>query len=306
MNDTTDTMATAPEKPADKKSEIRRWWADAPMTYGETHGQTEYVLPDGTIETVEIGSIRFFELADQRFYGWNTPLHTENVPFSKIFDYKAMAGKKVLEIGCGMGCMAMNWAQRGAHVTAVDLNPTAVRQTRTRFERFGLNGDIRESDGESLPFPDQTFDHVYSWGVLHHTPGTRRALEEFYRVLKPGGTFGLMLYHRRSFLYRFSIWWQEGIINMESRFLNDLELASRYSDGAREEGNPHTWPVTRQEVRRDLVPQFSNVSIKVFGTDVPEILNTWLPDLGRWLPLSWRKALSRRAGWSLWITGTKQ
>ena len=297
---------TPAAKPADIKSEIRRWWADAPMTYGETHGQTEYVLPDGTVETVEIGGVRFFELADQRFYGWNTPLHDERGAFSKIFDYDRMVGKKVLEIGCGMGCMVMNWAKRGALVTAVDLNPTAVRQTRTRFERFGLTGDIRESDGEALPFDDNTFDYVYSWGVLHHTPGTRKALAELYRVLKPGGTFGLMLYHRHSFLHRFSIWWQEGFVNLESRFLDDLELASRYSDGAREEGNPHTWPVTRREVYRDLVPQFADVSVKVFGTDVPEILNTWLPNLGRRLPLSWRKALARRAGWSLWITGAKR
>lgn len=303
---TDQTRAPMPQ-PNALKEQIREWWAEAPMTYGETHGTTEYHLPDGTVERVEIGSKRFFELADQRFYGWNTPLHQPDGPFSAIFDYKAFAGKKVLEIGCGMGCMAMNWAQRGAQVTAVDLNPTSVRQTRERFKQFELEGDIRESDGESLPFDDNSFDYVYSWGVLHHTPGTRDALAELHRVLKPGGHFGLMLYHRHSFLSRYSIWWQEGFINLENRFLTPLEVASRYSDGAREEGNPHTWPVTKREVRRDLVAQFGNVDIKTFGTDVPEILNTWVPNLARKiLPLGWRKALSRRAGWSLWITGSKR
>ncbi len=304
----TKTAAATTTSPADpEKDRIRQWWADAPMTYGETHGETEYHLPDGTVEKVEIGSRRFFELADQRFYGWNTPLHQPDGPFSAIFDYGAYAGKKVLEIGCGMGCMAMNWAQRGALVTAVDLNPTSVAQTRQRFAQFGLEGDIRESDGESLPFADESFDYVYSWGVLHHTPGTRKALAEVHRVLKPGGRFGLMLYHRDSFLSRYTIWWQEGVVNMENRFLSPLELASRYSDGAREEGNPHTWPVTKREVRRDLVAQFGGVDIKVFGTDVPEILNTWVPDLARSiLPTSFLKALARRAGWSLWITGQRR
>ncbi|HRJ68253.1 MAG TPA: class I SAM-dependent methyltransferase [Beijerinckiaceae bacterium] len=288
------------------KEKIRRWWAEAPMTYGETHGTTEYHLPDGSVETVEIGTRRFFELADQRFYSWNTPLHQPDGPFSAIFDYKRFEGKRVLEIGCGMGCMAMNWAQRGALVTAVDLNPTSVSQTKLRFKQFGLDGDIRESDGESLPFEDESFDYVYSWGVLHHTPGTREALAEVYRVLKPGGQFGLMLYHRNSFLYRYTIAWVEGFVNMESRFLSPLELASRYSDGAREDGNPHTWPVTKREVRRDLVSQFGGVDIKVLGTDVPVILNVWLPRLAeKLLPLSWQKAMARRFGWSLWITGGK-
>lgn len=303
----TGQAGTSMSQPNALKEQIREWWAEAPMTYGETHGTTEYHLPDGTVERVEIGSKRFFELADQRFYGWNTPLHQPDGPFSAIFDYKTFAGKKVLEIGCGMGCMAMNWAQRGALVTAVDLNPTSVRQTRERFKLFELDGDIRESDGESLPFDDNSFDYVYSWGVLHHTPGTRGALAELHRVLKPGGRFGLMLYHRHSFLSGYSIWWQEGFINLENRFMTPLEVASRYSDGAREEGNPHTWPVTKREVRRDLVAQFGNVDIKTFGTDVPEILNTWVPNLARKiLPVGWRKALSRRAGWSLWITGNKR
>lgn len=290
----------------DINEKIRSWWAKAPMTYGEVHGSTEYRLPDGTTEIVEIGSRRFFELADQRFYGWNTPLHRDNVPFSAIFDYQAMAGKKVLEIGCGMGCMLMNFAQRGAEVSAIDLNPTSVSQTRKRFETFGLAGDIRECAAETLPFADDTFDFVYSWGVLHHTPKTVAALAEIFRVLKPGAKCGIMLYHRNSLLYRYSIWWQEGVVNMEQRFLSPLELASRYSDGGREEGNPHTWPVTRGEIISFLMPQFSNLNIKVLGTDVPEILHTWFPDYVRnMLPLAARKALARRIGWSLWITGEK-
>src|SRR5262249_12233532 len=149
-----------------------------------------------------------------------------------------------LEVGCGMGCMAMNWAQRGAEVTAIDLNPTSVEQTRRRFDLLKLDGDIKQADAEALPFGNDSFDYVYSWGVLHHTPGTAKAIEEIRRVLKPGAEAGVMLYHRASFLFMITIAFQESWINLERLFLDPLGLASRYGDGAREEGNPYTWPVT--------------------------------------------------------------
>lgn len=288
------------------KDEIRGWWAAAPMTYGERHGSAEYVRPDGTIERAEIGSRRFFELADERFYSWNTPLHVGGVPFSKIFDYHAYRGRRVLEVGCGMGCMAMNWAQRGAKLTAVDLNPVAVAQSRRRFEVFALDGEIEEADGERLPLTDATFDYAYSWGVLHHSPAPRQSIGEIYRVLKPGGRVGVMLYNRGSLLYRYTVAFIEGYINMERLFLDELQLASRYGDGGREEGNPHTWPVTADEIVRDLFAQYQDVRVDVLGTDVPPILNTWSRDLWSRLSPARQQRLAERLGWSLWITGSKR
>jgi SAM-dependent methyltransferase len=292
---------------ADIKDQIRDWWAGQPMTYGEQHGATTYTRPDGSVEQVEIGSRRFFELADERFYGWNTPLHdAAKGPFSDIYDYRRHAGQPVLEVGCGMGCMAMNWATRGARMTAVDLNPVAIAQTRRRFEVFGLEGDIREADAEQLPFAGDHFSFAYSWGVLHHTPGIRKALKEIHRVLKPGAGIGVMLYHRTSFLYRYTVAYQDGFVNMERRFLDELQLASRYGDGGREEGNPHTWPVTKPEITGDLFTPFEDVQVRVLGTDVPPILDTWRPRLGQKLSERGRAALAGRWGWSLWITGRKQ
>jgi SAM-dependent methyltransferase len=224
-----------------------------------------------------------------------------------LFDYPAFRGKRVLEIGCGMGCMAMNWARQGAEVTAVDLNPVSIAQTTRRFELFGLSGSIREADAARLPFQDESFDYVYSWGVLHHSPGIPAAIAEINRVLKPGGKVGVMLYNRQSLLFRFLVRWQEGFVNLESRWLSDLELASRYGDGERREGNPHTWPVTEHELRHELFAAFADVDVRVLGTDVPNVLNIWAPELGtRRLSTAAIKALARRWGWSLWTTAAKR
>jgi ubiquinone/menaquinone biosynthesis C-methylase UbiE len=204
-----------------------------------------------------------------------------------------------------MGCMAMNWAEQGATVTAVDLNPVSVSQTQQRFEVFGLSGDIQQADAEALPFANDQFDYAYSWGVLHHTPGTAQAVEEIRRVLKPGAGIGVMLYHRNSLLYRFTIAYQEGWLNLERRFLDERGLASRYGDGAREEGNPHTWPVTQREVRHQLFKSFRDVRISILGTDILPIMHAWKPGLAQNMSQAALAALARRFGWSLWITARK-
>jgi hypothetical protein len=115
-----------------------------------------------------------------------------------------------------------------------------------------------------------------------------------------------MLYNRHSVLSKILVGWAEGFVNMENLSLDALELSSRYGDGARQEGNPHTWPVTKREIRRDLMPQFGDLQIKTLGTDVPEALNTWLPGLTRRaMTETMIKSLARRWGWSLWMTGEK-
>ncbi|MBI9047056.1 MAG: class I SAM-dependent methyltransferase [Anaerolineaceae bacterium] len=288
----------------EKKSEIRQFWSDNPMTYGESHGMATYTLDNGSIVQVEVGSCDFFMYADKVFYNWNVPRHKGKDYFGKIFNYEKFKNGKVLEIGCGMGCMAMNWAQHGANVTAIDLNPIAVEMTKKRFQVFGLEGKIQEADAESLPFDDNYFDYVYSWGVLHHSPGIEESISEIYRVLRPGGEIGIMLYHRNSILYRFIVEYIEGFLNMEKQFLNQLELSSRYGDGAREEGNPHTWPMTRSEIRL-LLNKFDEVTTQVFGTDIKDILNQWLPSFGNNLPEKMLNALAKRIGWSVWSEAKK-
>lgn len=109
------------------------------------------------------------------------------------------AGKDVLEIGVGMGADHVEWARGGpASLTGIDLTERAVDHTRRRLDLYGLHSTVRTADAERLPFDDASFDVVYSWGVLHHSPDTQRAVDEVWRVLRPGGRAAVMVYHRAS------------------------------------------------------------------------------------------------------------
>jgi ubiquinone/menaquinone biosynthesis C-methylase UbiE len=105
----------------------------------------------------------------------------------------------VLEIGVGMGADHLEWAlSRPRHLAGIDLTPRAVSWTAGRLDTYGLKSDLRVGDAENLPFADCSFSIVYSWGVLHHSPDTPRAFLEAHRVLRPGGTLRVMIYHRPS------------------------------------------------------------------------------------------------------------
>lgn len=107
-------------------------------------------------------------------------------------------GKSVLEIGVGAGADFANWCTYASHSTGVDLTESAIALTAERMALSGFAPEkysLRTADAEHLPFPDATFDIVYSWGVLHHSPQTERGFAEARRVLKPGGELRAMIYH---------------------------------------------------------------------------------------------------------------
>ena len=123
-------------------------------------------------------------------------------PYIPLFaDFQSATNQRVLEIGIGAGADFQNWCSFASHATGVDLTDHAVSLTR---ERLNLNSIPPEryalltTDAENLPFDDSSFDIVYSWGVLHHTPNTYRAFQEAHRVLRPGGILRAMIYHHPS------------------------------------------------------------------------------------------------------------
>jgi ubiquinone/menaquinone biosynthesis C-methylase UbiE len=117
----------------------------------------------------------------------------------RFADFKSGAGKDVLEIGVGMGADHLEWAKAGPRtLTGVDLTPRAIGFTSERLAAHGYRSDLRVADAEALPFEDERFDIAYSYGVLHHSPNTARAVQEAWRVLRPGGTAKVMIYHSDS------------------------------------------------------------------------------------------------------------
>jgi ubiquinone/menaquinone biosynthesis C-methylase UbiE len=111
---------------------------------------------------------------------------------------KSLKGKHLLEIGCGMGFDALEFLKRGVRVTAIDLTPSAVHMTKAHFDVEGVTAeDVRVGNALALPFPDETFDAVWSNGVLHATGDTPLAIAEVRRVLKPGGRAVISHFYRR-------------------------------------------------------------------------------------------------------------
>jgi SAM-dependent methyltransferase len=120
-----------------------------------------------------------------------------------IPDFADFAGSKdrdVLEIGVGLGADHQRFAEAGARLTGIDLTERAIAHTENRLALFGLRSDLRVGNAEALPFADASFDRVYSWGVIHHSPDTDAAAREILRVLRPGGRFSVMVYQRRSLI----------------------------------------------------------------------------------------------------------
>jgi ubiquinone/menaquinone biosynthesis C-methylase UbiE len=105
----------------------------------------------------------------------------------RFANFESAAGKKVLELGVGLGADHQCFAEAGADLWGVDLTKRAVEHTARRFEFFGLRSQLAVGDAENLQFENDTFDLVYSWGALHHTPNTPKAIQEVFRVLKRGG-----------------------------------------------------------------------------------------------------------------------
>ena len=150
-------------------------------------------IHDLEITTHPVGSTGFFTDLDQYHF---EKLHH----LLRLVDFDGYRGKRVLEVGCGAGTDLVRFARGGASVTGVDLSKSAIELARRNFEQQGLQADLREADGEHLPFPDDAFDLVYAHGVVQYTSNGERLVEECRRVLRPGGEAIFQVYNRVSWL----------------------------------------------------------------------------------------------------------
>lgn len=176
------------------------------------------------------------------------------IDFAKFDEYK---GKKVLEIGVGLGADHQKFAEAGAILTGIDLTKRAIEHTTQRFKVFGLNSDLKVGDAENLPFEDNSFDLVYSWGVLHHSPDTPKCINEVFRLLKPGGEAKIMIYHKQSFV-GYMLWLRYALLRLKP-WTKLKEIYSQYLE------SPGTKAYSVSEARQ-IVAKFHDVKIKTVLT----------------------------------------
>jgi len=204
-------------------------------------------------------------------------------------EFGTTAGRRVLEIGVGLGADHCRFAQAGAQLSGIDLTARAVAHTRQRLALFGLASTLSVGDAENLAFPSDTFDVVYAWGVLHHSPDTQKAISEVHRVLRPGGVAKVMIYHRWS-LVGYMLWLRYALLRLRP-WLTLTEVYARYLE------SPGTKAYSVAEARR-LFATFSSVSTRTALTHA-DLLESAAGQRhgGGWLSLAralWPRVLLRR------------
>ena len=170
------------------KEQVYGFWSRTPC------GSWDATAPEGTKEYYDQIEARRYELE----------------PFIKHYaDFESTKGRSVLEIGVGVGTDHVQFARAGADLHGIDLTQKSIELVQRRLELEGLRSELQVADAEALPFPDASFDVVYSWGVLHHTPDTQRAFSEAVRVLRPGGRICVMVYARHAWV-SYGLWFRHG------------------------------------------------------------------------------------------------
>src|SRR5688572_30810379 len=169
-------MATSPDG---LKGEVRDFWNQQSC--------------DTQVATAEKFSRAYFDQIEAFRY-FDQPFIHAFAQFSRYRD------RKVLEVGFGAGTDFLQWVRSGARASGIDLTDEALANLRHRLETYSLPAPehLAVGDAENLSFPANTFDLGYSFGVLHHSPNTEKAVSELVRVVKPGGEIKVMLYNRRS------------------------------------------------------------------------------------------------------------
>jgi SAM-dependent methyltransferase len=200
---------------------VRDWW-DANVCGSQNTDEARYTR-------------EYFAEIERHRYGQEPFIHS-------FAQFTCHRGERVLEVGVGAATDFTQWVRAGALATGVDLTPAANPPARRRLALEGLEADdLRVGNAEALPFADDTFDVVYSWGVIHHSQSIENALREIVRVTRPGGVCKLMLYHRRSLCAAY-VWLKWALLRGRPWRSISWCLANHVE-------SPGTKAVTRGEVR---------------------------------------------------------
>jgi 2-polyprenyl-3-methyl-5-hydroxy-6-metoxy-1,4-benzoquinol methylase len=248
--------------------------------------------------TQPVGSREYFDEVEARKY-----LVEPHIP--GFAEFEKWRGRRVLEIGCGIGTDTVNFARHGARVTSVDLSEKSLELARQRTAVYGVQEQVQfyRGNAEELSgfVPVEAYDLIYSFGVIHHTPHPERVLEQVRRYARAGTTVKIMVYHRRS-------WKVLGILLGEGRgrVWKLSELVAKNSEA--QMGCPITYTYSRREGRELLERQ----GFRVREVGVEHIFPYRIKDYVqhryvrefyfRWMPPGLFHALEKRLGWHLCIT----
>lgn len=252
------------------KEKVREFWEETPC------GTRGLDLEEGTPEF-------FARLEHDR---------NEREPFIDHFArFADQAGKRVLEVGVGPGTDFVRFARAGAILSGVELTEHGVALTRRRLALEGLTAEVRQADAENLPFPDDTFDFVYSWGVIHHTERPEVAAREIVRVTRQGGRICVMVYHRRS-LVGVQSWLVNGLARGRPlRSLRDVIWHHHESIGTQAYTIPEAARLFPSLVRKTVTPVVTPYDVRIRRN--------------RYLPPWVQRLVPDRLGWFLVVEGEK-
>lgn len=255
------------------KRNIQKWWGDL---YEQLYGETDRDLTPGRLsELVD----SFEDLMKIRRH-----LAVVEMPLAEL------VGKTVLEIGPGGGGHSCLFKKHGAKVIVADITPErALSATRKLSLMAGPPSAGFNADGENLPFSDNSFDIVYSNGVLHHSEDTDKCIDEVYRVLKPGGKAVIMLYSRHSAIFWLNIV-PRALITGEMFRWPQPQWIGRLTEGRPKFGLTKN-PFTRVYSRAEMLKAFGRFDIRSLRKSSFQFDNFAIPKLSQI-----RNALFRAVG----------
>jgi glycosyltransferase involved in cell wall biosynthesis/SAM-dependent methyltransferase len=266
----------AVETGSSQKDEVQRQWNNSPVGSERARRSQPH-------------SLDWYRELEADRYGSYAPWMPELMEFSRH------ANEEVLEIGGGLGIDLAQFASAGARVTDVDLSAGHLALAEEHFRLRGLAGRFIHHDGEDLPFPDGAFDLVYSNGVIHHTPNTKRMVEEIFRVLKPGGRVIVMVYAEDSLYYWRNLVFVRGVKEHQLRGSSMGAILSRSVEASGTDARPLVKVYTRERLTR-MFAGFSQVEISKRQLRAVELPRPLRP---------MRRAIERLAGWNLILKAVK-
>ncbi|MCK5233189.1 MAG: class I SAM-dependent methyltransferase [Candidatus Aenigmarchaeota archaeon] len=244
-------------------------------------GSSEIYCKEGTKE--------YFDAVQKQRYLLYAPWLLEYI---RSIDAK---GKKVLEIGCGLGTDLMEFSKQGAQCYGIDLTPKHVSLAKKRFKLNNISPNIYQMDATKLKFKNDFFDIVYSHGVLHHIPSIELSLKEIYRVLRKRGKAHLMVYHKRSLDY-YKILGYYGILRGQLLKKGIDGILSEVIEANSKETKPHVKVYSMHEFNHLLESAGFEVK-KMYANHILDEKRSAL--LRKVIPENLFKGIGRKFGWYL-------